>query len=100
MKSLVQLFDDAVASIGPYGDGVTSSGVEIVFKDETNLWVEHNIGLNDENKPVISIWGTSVNGGTNTRVILDGFTITKAKLVVQELSSLIELMESKVAERS
>ena len=95
MQSLVQLFGDAVASVESYGDGIGSSGVKVEFKDETNLWVEHNIGLEVDSKPTISIWGTSVNGGTNTRVILDTHTLTKAKLVVQELNALIDMMESK-----
>lgn len=98
MQSLVQLFGDGVASVGSYGDGITSSGVKVAFKDDTNLWVEHNIGDQSGSKPIISIWGTSVNGGTNTRVILDTYTLTKAKLAVQELNVIIEAMESKGAE--
>lgn len=94
MHSLVNLFEEAVSSVESYGDGVTSSGVKISFKDDTNLWIEHNIGVQAGTKPTISIWGTSVNGGTNSRVILDTYTITKAKLVVQELTALIEAMES------
>jgi len=96
MNSLINLLNNDVKLIEPHH--AEGDGIAVAFEDDTNMWIEHN--LDREREPgdgyIISIWGTSVNGGTNTRVILDTHTLTKAKLVVQELTAIIERIESEI----
>jgi hypothetical protein len=92
MASLTDLISKGVTSITPYAPG----GIEVRFDDNTTIWVEHNLNIDKENnelqiEPQISIWGTSIGGGASSRVVLKcNHILTKAKLIVQELSFLIE----------
>jgi hypothetical protein len=90
MKGLVDLVKQGVKSISPYGD----KGVHVSFDDDTNLWVEHNLDDPNASKPEISLWGTSKNGGTSTRLVLDTFTLTKVELVIQELTVIAERLKA------
>lgn len=81
MNSLTNLINDGVKIIEPTKKG----GISVLFEDDTILFITSDLSS-------IEIEGTFE---TNcTRIVLKSHVLTKAKLIVQELTSIIEKIEA------
>lgn len=94
MNNLIDLLTDDVTSIEP----CEHKGVKVIFRDGTYLKIEYK-----DSEQTISILAanTQINPGSDTsdkyRIKLNTHVLTKAKLIVQELTAIIEKIEAEQA---